>query len=102
MSVLGFFPQNFHYRTQDVSYVTEKSALSVLAFKVSTEKLHHTVHREATVNKTRFRVEGAPHKVSCQERVAHLWSRHPGVGFCTSLRVCMGRIWTTLTIMRGT
>lgn len=32
----------------------------------------------------------------------YLWSRHPGVGFCTSLSVCMGRIWTTLTIIRGT
>lgn len=34
--------------------------------------------------------------------MSHLWSRHPGVGFCTSLRVCMGRIWTTFTIIRGT
>lgn len=31
-----------------------------------------------------------------------LWSRHPGVGFCTSLRVCIGSIWTMFTIIRGT
>lgn len=36
------------------------------------------------------------------EKAAHRCSKHPGVGFCTSLKVCMGRIWTTFTIIRGT
>lgn len=38
----------------------------------------------------------------CAQLVQNLWRRHPGVGFCTSLSVSMGKIWTTFTIIRGT
>lgn len=35
-------------------------------------------------------------------KLAHRWRRHAGVNLFTSLRAFMGKIWTTLTIIRGT